>query len=201
MSVSAAGDTSLPNVVFVLGGPGAGKGTQCSNIVDKYGYVHLSAGDLLRAERKNPESKVGKLIEEYIVQGKIVPVEITCSLLETAMNENIKNHGKYNFLIDGFPRNKDNLDGWNKQMGTKANVKFVLFFDCTEETCVARILKRGETSGRSDDNMESLKKRFNTYVESTMPIIEHFNAQNMVQKIDASQSVESVFDAVKKIFE
>lgn len=200
MSVSAAGDTSLPNVVFVLGGPGAGKGTQCSNIVEKYGYVHLSAGDLLRAERKNPESKVGKLIEEYIVQGKIVPVEITCSLLETAMNENIKNHGKYDFLIDGFPRNADNLDGWNKQMGTKANVKFVLFFDCTEETCVARILKRGETSGRSDDNMESLKKRFNTYVESTMPIIEHFDEKKMVQKIDASQSVESVFDAVKKIF-
>ena len=94
----------LPSVVFVLGGPGAGKGTQCANIVEKYGYVHLSAGDLLRAERKREGSEVGALIESYIVKGEIVPVEITCQLLENAMNENIKQNNKYNFLIDGFPR-------------------------------------------------------------------------------------------------
>ena len=101
--MSGAGD-QLPSVVFVLGGPGAGKGTQCANIVEKFGYVHLSAGDLLRAERKREGSEVGALIESYIVKGEIVPVEITCQLLENAMNDNIKEHNKYNFLIDGFPR-------------------------------------------------------------------------------------------------
>lgn len=74
-----------PKVVFVLGAPGSGKGTQCSRIVDTFGYTHLSAGDLLREERARSGSQFGTLIEEYIVNGKIVPVEITCSLLENAM--------------------------------------------------------------------------------------------------------------------
>lgn len=75
-----------PKVVFVLGAPGSGKGTQCAKIVDAFGYTHLSAGDLLREERAKPDSKNGRLIEECIVNGKIVPVEITCNLLEDAMN-------------------------------------------------------------------------------------------------------------------
>lgn len=121
--------SSLPNVLFVLGGPGAGKGTQCAKIVENFGYLHLSAGDLLRAERNRPGSKLGEEIETHIKNGTIVPVEITCSLLENAMVES----GKTNVLIDGFPRNKDNLDGWNKQMGEKANVKAVLFFECSND--------------------------------------------------------------------
>ena len=101
-----------PEVVFVLGGPGAGKGTQCTNIVKKYGYVHLSAGDLLREERTKSNSEFGELIENHIKNGTIVPVEITCSLLDRAM-QNSENPNK-KFLIDGFPRNEDNLQGWNK---------------------------------------------------------------------------------------
>jgi UMP-CMP kinase len=81
---------SQPNIVFVLGAPGSGKGTQCEKIVDKYGFVHLSAGDLLREERNREGSEYGTLIEDYIKNGKIVPVEITCALLENAMNKNIK---------------------------------------------------------------------------------------------------------------
>nr|XP_053628017.1 UMP-CMP kinase-like isoform X2 [Cherax quadricarinatus]XP_053628018.1 UMP-CMP kinase-like isoform X2 [Cherax quadricarinatus]XP_053628019.1 UMP-CMP kinase-like isoform X2 [Cherax quadricarinatus] len=73
------------NVAFVLGGPGAGKGTQCEKIVKEFGYVHLSAGDLLREERAKPGSEFGDMIEEHIKNGTIVPVEITCSLLERAM--------------------------------------------------------------------------------------------------------------------
>merc|ERR1712083_302644 len=119
-----------PNVVFVLGAPGAGKGTQCQKIVEKFGWVHLSAGDLLRAERKSPGSQYGELIETHIVNGTIVPVAITCSLLERAMKESDKN----DFLIDGFPRNEDNLTGWNQAMGDKVNLKFVLNFECSQET-------------------------------------------------------------------
>merc|ERR1711881_701936 len=141
-----------PNVVFVLGAPGAGKGTQCQRIVEKFGYVHLSAGDLLRAERKTPGSEHGQVIEEHIVNGTIVPVAITCSLLERAMKESEKN----DFLIDGFPRNEDNLQGWNEAVGDKVNLRFVLFLDCSENTCIERCLKRGAAgSGRSDDNEES----------------------------------------------
>ncbi len=113
---------SKPNILFVLGGPGAGKGTQCAKIVENFGYVHLSAGDLLRAERKAPGSQFGELIEHHITNGTIVPVEITCSLLERAMNESEKN----DFLIDGFPRNEDNLSGWNRVMGDKVSYTLII---------------------------------------------------------------------------
>ena len=94
------------------GGPGAGKGTQCSKIVEKFGYQHISAGDCLRAERKNPNSKNGALINQYIKEGKIVPVEITVKLLKKAMDASEKTK----FLIDGFPRSLDNLQAFDDQV-------------------------------------------------------------------------------------
>ncbi|ETE69902.1 UMP-CMP kinase [Ophiophagus hannah] len=191
-----------PVVVFVLGGPGAGKGTQCARIVEKYGYTHLSAGDLLRDERKRPGSQYGELIENYIKDGKIVPVEITISLLKRAMDETMAaNSQKNKFLIDGFPRNEDNLQGWNKTMDGKVDVSFVLFFDCDNEICINRCLERGKSSGRSDDNRESLEKRIHTYLESTKPIIDLYETMGKVRKVDASKSVDEVFGKVVNIFE
>ncbi|XP_061168023.1 UMP-CMP kinase-like [Saccostrea echinata] len=183
------------NVIFVLGGPGAGKGTQCEYIVRDFGYVHLSAGDLLREERQRPGSQFGEEIDGHIKNGTIVPVQITCSLLKRAM----ENSGKNRFLIDGFPRNRDNLDGWNKEMSDVAKVIRVLFFNCSEQVCVERCLSRGKTSGRTDDNEESLKKRIKTYNESTMDIIEHYRKLNLVSEIHAEKSPEEVFEEVKKV--
>uniref|UniRef100_W5MVR9 UMP-CMP kinase n=2 Tax=Lepisosteus oculatus TaxID=7918 RepID=W5MVR9_LEPOC len=191
-----------PQVVFVLGGPGAGKGTQCARIVEKYGYTHLSAGDLLRAERGRPGSEFGQLIESYIKEGKIVPVEITINLLRKAMEETmLKDKEKFRFLIDGFPRNEDNLQGWRAAMDGKANVKFVLFFDCSNEVCIERCLERGKSSGRTDDNRESLEKRIQTYLQSTKPIIDQYETQGKVRRVDASGSVEEVFVDVQKILD
>lgn len=101
-----------PEVLFILGGPGAGKGTVCKDIVKKYGYVHLSAGDLLREERTKPDAEFGDIIETHIKNGTIVPVEITCSLIERAMQQSQAEPKR--FLVDGFPRNQDNLEGWNR---------------------------------------------------------------------------------------
>ncbi|UYV74323.1 CMPK1 [Cordylochernes scorpioides] len=181
--------SQLPATVFVLGPPGSGKGTQCKRIVEEFGYVHLSAGDLLREERNTPGSQYGELIENHIRNGTIVPVEITCSLIEKAMK--VSNAEK--FLIDGFPRNKNNLEGWNKEMGDKVDLKFILFLDCSEEECINRCLGRGESgSGRSDDNIESLRKRFKTYHDDTMPIIEHYDKMQLVRKIDTHQPAKVV---------
>lgn len=183
------------NVIFVLGGPGAGKGTQCENIVREFGYVHLSAGDLLREERQRTGSQFGEEIDTHIKNGTIVPVQITCSLLKRAMESS----GKDRFLIDGFPRNQDNLDGWNKEMSDVATVIRVLFFNCPEQVCVERCLSRGKTSGRTDDNEESLKKRIKTYNESTMLIIEHYRKLELVSEINAGNSPDAVFEDVKKV--
>jgi len=197
-----AGDASnqKPSVIFVLGGPGAGKGTQCQKLVDNHNFVHLSAGDLLRAERKNPESKHGQLIEEIIVAGKIVPVEITCTLLENAMNKHMQEEGKFEFLIDGFPRNEDNLQGWAKQMGDKVDERFCFFFNCSEQTCIDRVMGRAAAAEvkRSDDNIEALRKRFHTYETSTMPIIQHFKSLNKCVEIDAGKSQEEVYEQVQQ---
>lgn len=147
--------------------------------LQEFGFVHLSAGDLLRQERDSG-SKDGDLIEDYIKNGKIVPVEITISLLRKAMERSATKK----FLIDGFPRNENNLDGWEREMKDVCDVKFVLFFDCPEEVrertvsrppiittppslppqvCLERAMSRAQQSGamaRSDDNLESFKKRY-----------------------------------------
>lgn len=187
----------VPEVVFVLGAPGAGKGTQCSYISKEYDFVHLSAGDLLREERQRPGSEYGEMIEQKIRNGEIVPVEVTCSLLHNAMQKS----GKARFLIDGFPRNKDNLDGWERVMSDKTKLLFVLFFECSRDMCIERCIKRGAAgSGRSDDNLESLQKRFTTYLNDTMPIIEHYDCMGLVRRINAESCPETVFEDVKKAF-
>jgi UMP-CMP kinase len=134
-------------VLFVLGGPGAGKGTQCANLVRDYNFTHLSAGDLLRAEQDRKDSEFGDLIKSYIKDGKIVPMEVTVQLLENAMTEVVekdKDH-KGKFLIDGFPRKMDQALKFEE---TVCPSKFVLFYDCPEEEMQKRLLKRGETMQR-----------------------------------------------------
>nr|GMC79927.1 UMP-CMP kinase 3 [Ipomoea batatas] len=124
-------------VVFVLGGPGSGKGTQCANIVEHFGYTHLSAGDLLRAEIKSG-SENGTMIQNMIKEGKIVPSEVTIALLQRAIQEN----GNDKFLIDGFPRNEENRAAFERVTGIQPD--FVLFFDCPEEEMEKRLLSRNQ---------------------------------------------------------
>ncbi|DAZ99990.1 TPA: hypothetical protein N0F65_001994 [Lagenidium giganteum] len=184
----------VKKILFVLGGPGAGKGTQCAKLVEKYGFVHLSAGDLLREERQSGSAN-GELIDTMIREGQIVPVKITLSLLQQAM---IKS-GRDLFLIDGFPRNFDNLQGWKEEMKEdEFAVHGVLFYDCPESVMEERLLERGKTSGRTDDNAEAIRKRFHTYLESTMPVIEYYEKLGKVFKIDATSTPDEVFKATEE---
>jgi UMP-CMP kinase len=184
-------------VIFVLGGPGAGKGTQCSRLVGEHGFIHLSAGDLLRAEQERSGSQFGDLIREYIKDGKIVPMEVTIKLLENAMTEALQaassNKGK--FLIDGFPRK---LDQAHKFEEAVCPAKLVLFYDCPEATMESRLLERGKTSGRADDNAESIRKRFRTFIETSMPVVDEFEKQGKVVKIDATPTPADVFKVTEK---
>ena len=133
-----------PKVLFVLGGPGAGKGTQCEKLSAEYGMIHLSAGELLREERLSGSSD-GVLIESYLKEGKIVPVQITLDLLRKAMEA--KNCNRY--LVDGFPRNWDNIEGWETCMPGVCTVEAVLFIDYPEEELQRRLLSRGPWLCRS----------------------------------------------------
>ncbi|KAG1139864.1 hypothetical protein G6F37_009417 [Rhizopus arrhizus] len=185
-------------VVFVLGGPGAGKGTQCENLTKDYGFVHLSAGDLLRAEQKREGSKYGEMINHYIKEGLIVPMEVTIALLEQAMKEAMAAGKGSRFLIDGFPRKMDQAIKFEEVVVPS---KLVLYFECPEEVMLKRLLKRGESSGRVDDNVESIRKRFVTFIETSMPVITEFEKQDKVRKVHCDQPVEKVYENVKNIFD
>ncbi|KAF9911879.1 hypothetical protein EC991_001783 [Linnemannia zychae] len=180
-------------VIFVLGGPGAGKGTQCANLVRDFGFVHLSAGDLLREEQQRPGSQYGELIKTYIREGKIVPMEVTIALLENAMLAS----GQSRFLIDGFPRKMDQALKFEESVVPS---KFTLYFECPEEVMLKRLMKRGETSGRADDNIESIKKRFRVFTETSYPVIEHYNKSGKVHTVSCVDAPDAVYAQVKTIF-
>lgn len=181
------------SVIFVLGGPGSGKGTQCAKLVKEYQFVHLSAGDLLRAEQAREGSKYGDLIKHYIKEGLIVPQEVTIALLKNAIATNFEN-GKTKFLVDGFPRKMDQAITFEKQVVPS---KFTLFFECPEQVMLERLLERGKTSGRTDDNIESIKKRFRTFIDTSMPVVEHFEKQSKVVKVRCDDPVDTVFNHVQ----
>jgi len=201
-------DTSKVTVLFVLGGPGAGKGTQCARLVEEYDFCHLSAGDLLRAEQNREGSEHGQLIQNCIKEGTVVPMEVTIKLLENAMTQAVTERstgqgwskGGGRFLIDGFPRKMDQALKFEEEV---CQASAVLFFATTEEVMLARLLERGKTSGRADDNAESIKKRFVTYKEQTMPVIEHYRQLGKVAEIDSTVSIDEVHkktsEAVSKI--
>ena len=182
---------SEPLVYFVMGGPGSGKGTQCEKLVSRYGMVHLSAGDLLRAEVASG-SELGQEISAVIDQGKIVQSETTVELLRAGMK------GKPGpFLIDGFPRSIANLEAFEAEIGSAA---FMLFLQVSEEEMEARLLKRGESSGRSDDNHETILKRFRTFVEDSMPVVDNLEGRDLLRKVDAGAEQSVVFDRVCAAF-
>lgn len=101
-------------------------------------------------------------------------------------------------MIDGFPRNQDNLDGWIKQMAEKVNLQFVLFFECSENVCIDRCLNRN--TGRTDDNIDSLKKRFQVFYNETMPIVDYYDRQNLVRHVKSEKPAELVFEDVAEAF-
>lgn len=184
-----------PNVLFVLGGPGAGKGTMCELAESQLGWTHLSMGDLLRAERDGG-GPTADTIEEFIAAGKLVPNEITVTLLKDAMERVTRTTGKNNFLLDGFPRSLNNLEGWYEIFGREAELPKMLFFECPYDVLEKRILGRAKWSGRSDDNVESMKLRFDTFKEETLPTVELFRSQNKVVEIDTSGDRQAVYTLV-----
>jgi len=186
-----------PNVVFVLGGPGSGKGTMCSLAEAQLGWTHLSTGNLLRAERE-AGGPTAEAIEGYMTAGKLVPNEITVTLLKNAMEHATRTTGRTNFLLDGFPRSLDNMEGWYEIFGREAELPRMLYFECPYEVLEKRILGRAKYSERSDDNVESMKLRFETYKAETLPTLELFRGKDKVVEIDASQDRESVYALVGK---
>jgi len=183
-------------VIFVTGGPGSGKGTQCDKIVKEFNFTHLSSGDLLRAKVASGSAD-GKELDAMMKAGKLVPLEKVLDLITEAMNKAVSSGSCNGFLIDGYPREID--------QGIKFEAKIkpcslVIDFDVPDEVMVTRLVERGKTSGRVDDNEETIRARLKTYREATVPVAEHYQKQNKLNRIDANRTVDEVFGDVIKAF-
>merc|ERR1711934_1036358 len=174
---SALTASGLP-IVWVLGGPGCGKGTQCDKIVAQYGFTHLSSGDLLREEVASGSER-GKNLTAIMESGQLV-------LLAEAMIKKLG--GSKGFLIDGDPREVAQGEGFEKAI---APCKHILYFEVSDETMTQRLLKRAETSGRADDNVETIKNRLVTFHQHSEPVIAAYKAKCSV--IPAERSVDEIF--------
>lgn len=184
-----------PNVVFVIGGPGSGKGTMCEVAESQLGWTHLSVGDLLRAEREGGGPKA-EVIEACLSGGKLVPNEIVAALLREKMESVTRTTGKNNFLLDGFPRSLENLEVWDEIVGGDAELPKMLYFECPYPVLEKRILSRAKYTGRSDDNIESVKQRFDTFKAETLPTVKLFKSQGKCVELDTSQERQMVYDLV-----
>jgi adenylate kinase len=175
-------------VFFIVGGPGSGKGTQCDQIVKKYGLTHLSSGDLLRAEVQG-KTKIGIEAKAIMDKGGLVPLEVVLDLVKIAMLEAVKK-GSKGFLIDGYPREVKQGDQFEAEIQPAS---LVIYFEATNETLVKRLLERGKSSGRSDDNIDTIKLRLDTFFNSTRPVVDHYSKKQKLVKINAERPVDAIF--------
>ncbi|XP_075536594.1 adenylate kinase isoenzyme 1-like [Dermacentor variabilis] len=185
-------DVKVP-VVFVFGGPGSGKGTQCDKIVQKYGFTHISSGDLLRAEVESGSDR-GKEINEIMKKGELAPLAMILQLIKEAIKKNLA--AAKGFLIDGYPRNVEQGVRFEAEVCKCTNL---VYFEVKDETMKTRLMKRGQTSGRVDDNEETIAKRLKTFHDESTPVLEKYSA--IVHKISAEEEPDKVFQAVTQLFD
>lgn len=177
-------------IVCILGGPGAGKGTACAQLVLDYGFRHISTGDVLRNYK---EGKYYDLIHNLMIEGKLVPSDM---LLEIVKEEIDRYNYEGVYLLDGFPRNEENMKVWEKVMAGFAKIEIYIDMECDEGTMAKRLLGRGgEGSQRADDKPEIIKKRFDTYHKMTVPFIKEIlkKESDKVITVDATKSMKEVY--------
>ncbi|MDD4631417.1 MAG: adenylate kinase [Proteiniphilum sp.] len=182
--------------VVIFGAPGSGKGTQSEKLIEKYGLSHVSTGDLLRAEMK-VKSQLGQMAESYMSRGQLVPDDVVVGMLEGLIKKN--NHVK-GFIFDGFPRTLAQgkaLDAMLVKYDEKVNV--VLSLEVEDEELIARLLKRGEISGRSDDNKETIESRLRVYYDQTAPLKDFYREQGKLVRIPGQGSVDEIFASMEAV--
>ena len=174
-----------PRIVFVIGGPGCGKGTQCKRIVQNFKYQSFSTGDLLRQYVKDKKEGYEE-IENQMKEGKL----ISSTTLMKVLKEYIVNSRNKKILVDGYPRNQENIDVWEKEMKDLVEVKGALYIEVSNEEMKKRLLGRNE--GRADDNEETITKRLTTFEQETKLIVEYFEKQGNLIKIDGMKTVDEI---------
>lgn len=187
--------------IVLFGPPGAGKGTQSEKLIAKYQLVHLSTGDILRAEMAN-KTKLGMEAKAFMDKGALVPDKVVIGMIASKLDANKNAKG---FIFDGFPRTTAQAEVLDKLLADrKIPITFMLALEVEHDELVNRLLNRGKTSGRSDDqNPEIIETRITEYNNKTAPVIKFYNSQGKFRGIQGMGSIDKIFarlcNAIEKV--
>lgn len=185
--------------LILFGPPGSGKGTQSEKIVNKFDLKHLSTGDLLRRELAE-KTPLGLEAKSFMDKGQLVPDEVVIGMIDSSLDKNPNAKG---FLFDGFPRTVAQAEALDKLLSLKkTEISKVLALEVSEEELIKRLLRRGETSGRSDDtNEDIIRNRLAVYNKDTAAVAEHYKALGKFEAIKGEGTVEEIFEALSNAIE
>ncbi|MDR1518209.1 MAG: adenylate kinase [Dysgonamonadaceae bacterium] len=181
--------------VVIFGAPGSGKGTQSQLLIKKYGLTHVSTGDILRAEIK-AGTELGKLADSYMSKGHLLPDEVVIEILDELIRRHSDAKG---FIFDGFPRTLAQGAELDKMLsGNDTQISLVISLEVSDAELIDRLLKRGQISGRSDDNRETIESRLKVYYSQTSPLKEFYAKQGKLKIIEGVGTVEDIFKSIEK---
>ena len=178
--------------IILFGPPGAGKGTQSAKLIEKYNLTHLSTGDVFRYNMKN-DTELGVLAKSFIDKGELVPDEVTNNMVKDFVARNMNENG---FIFDGYPRTIAQGGALNDTLSElDQEVSMMIALEVDEDELVKRLLERGKTSGRVDDqNEDTIRNRFRVYEEETSPLAEFYSDQEKYVGVHGMGSIEDIFE-------
>lgn len=177
--------------IIIFGPPGSGKGTQSAKLAERYGLTHISTGDIFRAEIK-AQSELGLRVRSIIEKGELVSDELLVDLLRSAMQKHPDTEG---FLFDGYPRTIQQAHDLEELLGEMhAGVDIVLALEVHDDELMQRLLKRAEIEGRKDDTAEVIANRLRVYHEQTSPLMDHYEAQGKMHRVNGLGSIDEIFE-------
>ncbi|MFN3908208.1 MAG: adenylate kinase [Flavobacterium sp.] len=184
--------------IVLFGKPGAGKGTQAEFLKQKFNLVHLSTGDIFRYNIKN-DTELGRLAKTYMDKGDLVPDAVTIDMLQSEVDKNPDANG---FLFDGFPRTIAQAEALDAFLQTKnQKITATIALEADDEILVQRLLERGKTSGRPDDQDEDkIRNRYQEYNEKTAPLMAYYQQQNKFYAVNGIGSIEEVTQRLVEVF-
>ena len=185
--------------IVLFGKPGAGKGTQAEFLKEKYNLTHLSTGDIFRYNIKN-DTELGQLAKTFMDKGDLVPDEVTIKMLESEVDKNPQSAG---FLFDGFPRTIAQAEALDAFLESKnQSITATVALEADDNILVQRLLERGKTSGRPDDqDEEKIRNRYDEYNQKTAPLMHYYQAQGKFKAVDGIGSIEEITQRLSKVID